>query len=710
MRPAASSPSCVYCGLPLPWTWRSPAAGAGPLYCCYGCRFAAAVTGQSGEQGEATLTLTRLGLAVFFTMNVMAFTMALWSRDLYGGEASPLEGLFRSLCLLFSLPVLWLLGGPLLANAWEGLCRGVLATDLLLVLGVATSYLLSVLSVLRDEGSAYFEVGCFVLVFVTLGRWLEATGKLRSCAALEALHRLLPDTVRLQTDAGEEVVPAERAVIGDIVRVLPGERLPCDGRLLERRATLDEQVVTGESVPVIREPGESVHAGTLSVDGEVRLQVSAPAGAGALSRLIELVRQARQSRGACERQADRLSALFLPLVILLALGATGYHSWHHGPEKGVLAGLSVLLIACPCALGLATPLTLWTALGQAARAQVLFRDSESLERLAGVRVVCLDKTGTLTTGTPVVERLAVADEAERAEVLRRAALLARASTHVHSRALLEFLGAPAGPVGETVRTLPGRGLVAELAVLGSLRLMEEEKLSLTGHLAEVVAAVTAEGLPLTCIGWGGRVRGVAVFREELRADAVPAIAALRQLHLDIHVLTGDHAGRAARLGQELGVPVRAGLLPEDKVEVLGALRRIHGPVAMVGDGINDAPALAHSDVGVALGCGTDVARDSARVCLLGNQLLRLVWSIAWARRTLRAARQNLVWSFGYNSLGIALACSGALNPIVAAVAMVGSSLIVVGNALRLARPWDQEGQGHPATVTGLVADGGGTMA
>jgi heavy metal translocating P-type ATPase len=684
-------PSCDYCGLPLPRSWWSGSA-TGPQFCCFGCRLAAEVTRSRGEEGAVNWTLTRLGLAVFFTFNVMVFTMALWTRDFYGPEgpeaiSESLRGLFRYASLLFSLPVLFLLAGPLLEEAWQALRHGRLSTDLLLIVGVVASFVYSAVSVFRDSGPVYFEVGCGVLVLVTLGRWLEATGKLKTTEAIEALQKLLPENVRRILNGEEHSIRLADIGIADCLRVLPGERIPCDGVVSRGTGAVDEQILTGESTPKLKHPEDRVLGGTLNLDGDLLLRVTATAQEGTLARLIELVRRAREAKGHYQRLADRWAAYFLPAVIVVALLAAAWHTVVRGSENGILVGLAVVLIACPCALGLATPMAIWAALGRAARAQVLFRNSEALERLASVRVCFFDKTGTITDGTPRVEEFAVEEPNERSDVLRFAGLMTAASTHVHSIAISRFIGDQFASLVE-VRVLPGVGLSAcglvpdATVFLGSLRLMAEHALMCRERLSKSLTRAQEQGLPLCCIGWQGRIRGVFVFREQLRPEAESALAALHGLGLDVAVLTGDHAASGAALGKKLGIGVHSGLLPEDKVAVIDRARK-RGPVAMVGDGINDAPALAHSDVGIALGCGTDVARDSAGVCLLGNDLQRLPWAVELARRTVRVIRENLFWAFVYNIGGIAVACTGMLNPVLAAFIMVLSSLLVVGNSMRM---------------------------
>jgi len=726
--------SCDYCGLPAPRSWfAAPDARADePVYCCYGCRFAAEVAGQKGERGEWNRVLARLGAAIFLTLNVVMFTMALWSQDLYeyegaaGGDsplAVSLDGLFRYLSLLLSLPVLWLLGEPLARGAWQSLRSGVPSTDPLLVFGVAASYVYSAVSTFRGQGQVYFEVGCVVLVMTTLGRWLEATGKLRATEALDALEKLLPSEARVLGEQGERRVSLDDLRPGDRMRVLAGERFAADGRIVRGRAAVDEQIFTGESRPAVKEPSDAVLSGTLDLDGELLVEVTAAASAGALKRLVAAVHEARQTKGAYGRLADRLSHYFLPVVAAIALASGAAHAFTRGFEPGVLAGLAVVLIACPCALGLATPLAVWTAIGRAAGCQVLFKHGEALERLAGIRTVAFDKTGTLTTGASRVASFATDESTPRDEILHTAAALAATSTHNFSAAIAEFVGPSAEthsvPVGNVVRgvhrtdnwgsnslhaerhrgralqelhetrTLPGRGLVAgapesESAVyLGSPRLMREAGLVVGDALQRSLSELEHDGRSVVCAGWGGCVRGVFGFEEALRPEAKEALDACKNLDLGVAVLSGDAAARVERMGQQLGLPIAGELLPEDKVAAIRRIRSEQGRVAMVGDGINDAPVLAAADVGIAMGCGADVSRQAADVCLLGDDLRRVAWSVGLSRATVSTIRQNLVWAFSYNVLGIALAASGRLNPVWAAAAMVVSSLLVIGNSLRL---------------------------
>ncbi|MDR3633322.1 MAG: heavy metal translocating P-type ATPase [Isosphaeraceae bacterium] len=704
---------CDHCQLPVPAPWWGRSRDAkveGPHYCCFGCQVAAAISLERGDRGAARAALTRLGLAVFFTMNVVAFTMALWTTDVYGVDetsrlAVAFSGLFRYVALVFAAPVLLLLGGPLIENAVRELRRGVLSTDILLASGVVAAFLFSVVSVVRGHGPIYFEVGCVVLVMVTLGRWLEATGKQRATDALERLEKLLPEQVRRVRDGREELVPLGELARGDALRVLPGERIPADGRVVCNLAFVDEQVLTGESQPVLKQPGDVVLGGTLDLDGDLTLEVTAAGASGTLARLIEMVRAARQLKGAYERIADRVSSWFVPAVTAVALATLLAHTLTGGLERGLMAALAVVLISCPCALGLATPLAVWTALGRAAAGQVLFRSGDALERLASVQAVRFDKTGTLTTGTPrVAEFRATGDERETALAL--ALGLASSSGHVLSRAIFEYADSP--DQQETlsdVRTHAGLGVSGAVGItgtrvfLGSARFMTDAGLRLTPELVHSAETAGAQGQSLSFVGWDGSVRGLFLFDEQTRPSAVVAVSRLRGMALDLAILTGDQAARGKALAKQFGLRVEAGLLPAGKVAAVQEAREQFGAVAMVGDGINDAPALAASDVGVALGCGTDLSRDSALVCLLGDDLERLPWAIDLARRTVRVIRGNLAWAFGYNIVGVFCAAFGWLNPALAALLMVGSSALVIVNSLRLGA----EGTGPADGVKGESA-------
>ena len=631
-------------------------------------------------------------------MNVMAFTVALWSHDVYpspdqGSElALSLRSLFHYLALLFSIPVLLLLGGPICCRVWTSLRQAMITTDLLIILGVVAAFVFSAISVIRGDGHTYFEVGCMVLIFVTLGRWLEERGRQQTTASLDALSKLLPDKVRLVRGDTNEMIPRRQASRGDHLRILAGERFAVDGRIISGVAEIDEQLVTGESGTIVKCQGDRVFSGTLNMNGDLNVLVTAAAGRETVSRMLDLVYQARATKGHHARLADQVATWFVPAVCLVAVTAGVVHGQWYGLDAGILTGLAVVLIACPCALGLATPLAVSTALGRAAREQVLFRSGQALEQLAAITAARFDKTGTLTSGSPNVTEFVTDSATDDHQVLRVAAALASASTHNFSAAIARELNdIRSRPQLVSTTTWPGKGVTARmtdgggLVALGSRALMQEIGCHAEPTVENRIRELLVEDTSLAYLGWDGRIRGVFQLREELRPEAKTALEACRRANIDVAVLTGDRKQRGEQIAEQLSVPVLAELLPAEKVEALEAARQKFGRVAMIGDGLNDAPALAAANVGVAMGCGADLSRDSANVCLLSNDLSRFAWTVLLARRTVAIIRQNLFWAFAYNTVGMGLAVTGRLNPIWAALAMALSSSVVVTNSLRLGR-------------------------
>lgn len=625
----------------------------------------------------------RLGIAVFCSMNVMVFTFFLWSQDgiAASGAAAVLSDVARYICLLFTLPVLLLLGGPLAEDAAAELWHRRPSLNLLLVVGSGAAFLYSLVSVLTNQGHIYFEVPCMVLVAVMLGRWLEATGKLKTTEALRALEQLLPATVRRTEGSSghgriEEEVPLAAVEAGDWLRILPGERIPVDGQICRGRAAIDEQLLTGESIPCEKGPGDLLHSGALNLDGELILEATARASGSTVQQMIDAVTAAIAGKGRFQRLAEQVAAWFLPLIIVVAAAAFGVHWYVQGLGPALLAGLAVVVIACPCALGLATPMALWAAFGAAIRHQVLIRDGDALARLAHARTVAFDKTGTLTTASEVA-----AFDAFDPQAAGVAVALAETNRHPLSQAIARWGDERAirPAITEEVRVIPGRGVQAVVPALGA-----------RAWLGSDIVETDSDNLPSPArqpgevvVGWRDEIFGRFYFREQLRAQAISVVAALRDANLRPLLLSGDQSQRVETIARELGMEWEAGLLPQAKLSRVQELGK-RGPVVMVGDGVNDAPAIAAADVGIALGCGADVSRWTASVCLLNDDLTRLPWLFDLARRTVRTIRWNLFWAFGYNALGIPLAAAGWLHPAVAAGAMALSSVLVVANSLQLA--------------------------
>jgi len=696
--PTTSRTLCDYCRLPVPRAWWSkstPLENNEPHYCCLGCRVAAQISTEQAPDQQSRALLTRLGIAIFLSMNVMVFTLALWSQDVYGFDlgdqaTAALTDIFRYISLLFSIPVLFLLGQPLVVNAIQSTRQGRPSTDLLISVGILSAFLYSVVTVFRGEGHLYFEVVCMVLVLVTLGRWIEAVGRQKANASLDQLEELIPAVV--QKVVGDSLIESDRNTIqpGDRIRVFPGERIPLDGEIIAGQADVDQQILTGESKPTSVDVGHHVYSGSLLLDRSLTLQVTAAPKEDTLARMLDIVQQARLKKGRYARLADRVATFFFPLVVITAVSTLIWHGTQIGWEFGLLSGLSVLLVSCPCALGLATPLAIWNAMSRATRAHVLFRHGAALEQLACVDTVCFDKTGTLTTGETQLVDLIPA-EGVPIQTLRQAAVsLAEHSSHPLCRAILSSDSLDALPrrAVSDVEQIPGKGLVArdaesdESLCLGNRRWMTEQAVTISSRFQSRVNQ-TADDSLLVYVAQDQMLLGAMLFAEELRPETERVLADLGKRGLSLEVLTGDREPRAASLAETLQIPVRGELLPDQKAEHVAKRQSGKYRVLMVGDGVNDAPALTTADVGLTLGCGTDLARDSAGICLLGNDLEVLPQLIDLSRNTMRTVRWNLFWAFGYNVGGIALAAAGQLNPVISAILMFGSSLFVITNSLRI---------------------------
>lgn len=680
---------CDFCELPI--THAATPDAEGHQYCCYGCRFAASIAATSGDEAQARWTMTKLGLAVFFSMNVMVCTLLLWSES--SGTADEISaawyGLFRYASFMFTLPVLLLLGPPIVDDARRDILAGKTSMSVLLIVGVASAMGYSVYSVLFG-GHVYCEVACAILLGVTFGKWLEANGKLQTTEALRGLSKLLPETVRVVRDQLEEIIPAAELRTGDGFRVLPGERIVADGRIQVGEAFVDEQAISGESMPVHKIANSLVFGGTLVIDGPLLVEATSLAGEGTIAKMIAAVKQGAESKSHYERLAERISRWFLPAVILIALMTFALHLQRGEMERGLLAAVAVLVIACPCSLGLATPMAMWAAIARAAEQGILIRSGDSLTQFAGVKTICFDKTGTLTTGQPEFLSVRLAERVAEAEVASLVKAVIADSSHplavaLKSWAALNQIPGATNKPALQIRHLPGRGLVARGDDLqADVYLGNRRWLEASGEDCSRLPAPD-DSASETLIAWNGQVRAQFLFSEELRPGIASAVNALTAEGLSLLMLTGDRESRAQRLATSLGMRYQAELLPEEKLVALKLVPPEQRPVAMVGDGINDAPALATAEVGISLASGTDIARNSAAICLLRNHLNSLPFLFRLAVRTRRTLHWNLTWALAYNVVGVALAAAGCLHPVIAAVAMGLSGLFVVLNSLALAR-------------------------
>ena len=600
--------------------------------------------------------------------------------------------------LALATPVQFWLGARFYRSAWGAMRAGVGNMDLLVALGTSAGYGLSVYLMLAhaEHGTPhlYFEASAVVITLVLLGKWLEARAKRQTTAAIRALNALRPETARVRRDGQDQELPIGQVRRDDLVVVHPGERMPVDGVVLEGASQVDESLITGESLPLDKHPGDKVTGGSVNAQGLLVVRTTATGAESTLARIVRLVESAQAHKAPIQRLVDRVSAVFVPIVIAIALvtllgWGLGTGNW----ETAILNAVAVLVIACPCALGLATPTAIMAGTGVAARHGILIKDAQALEIAHKVQVVAFDKTGTLTQGRPQLVAAHAAD-GDRAALLSASASIQAGSEHPLAQAVLDAARTESVALlpATQVRALPGRGMAAIIGGrdlrLGSTRLMEELGVDLTPS-AGLARDLQNQGRTVSWLAEAGVqpvLLGLLAFGDTVKPDARAAVAQLQRQGVRVVLLTGDNQGSASLVGQQVGIDeIRANLLPEDKARIVGELKAGGATVAMVGDGINDAPALAAADVGIAMSTGTDVAMHAAGVTLMRGDPGMVADAIDISRRTYAKIRQNLFWAFVYNLVGVPLAAFGWLNPMIAGAAMALSSVSVVTNALLLRR-------------------------
>jgi Cu+-exporting ATPase len=664
----------------------------------------------------------RVAVGAILTAPVLLATMG---ADLLGLPVP--EVLMRPwVQLVLITPVFLYTGRPIHAVGWRTLLHRTAEMNTLIAVGTTAAYAYSVLVTAAPrafppaEREVYFEAVGVILTLILLGRLLEARAKAGTGEAIRRLLGLRPRTARVVRDGVEREVPVEDVRVGDEIVVRPGERLPVDGEIVEGRSTLDESMVTGESIPVDRGPGDRVVGGTVNQTGSFRYRATAVGEETLLAQIVRMVREAQASKAPIERLADRVAGVFVPVVLLIAIGT--FVVWFVVPPPPALTlalvrAVSVLIIACPCALGLATPLSIMVGTGRGAEHGVLIRSAEALEAARAVRTVVLDKTGTVTTGRPVLTDVVPMGELPEPELLRQVASAERVSEHPLAAAIVEGARGRGARLADPAdfRSTTGMGVRAVVegrtVVVGRRAMLEEEGVDV-GPLDGPAARLEHEGRTAILAAVDGRPAGVLAVADEPRPEAAAVVAALRRRGLEVVLITGDNRRTAQAVAARVGITrALAEVLPQDKAREIRRLRAEGRSVAMVGDGINDAPALAEADVGIAIGSGTDVAIEAADVTLMSSDLRGVVTAVDLSRATMRNVEQNLFFAFVYNVLGIPVAAGAlvpllglALDPMIAAAAMALSSLSVVTNANRLRSfrgpelPEAEGAAGGPVTV------------
>jgi Cu+-exporting ATPase len=596
--------------------------------------------------------------------------------------------------LLLATPVQFVVGYRFYKGAYHALRGGGANMDVLVSIGTSAAYLYSVYNgfIAGDTMNLYFEASAVIITLIMLGKYLEAVAKGKTSEAIKKLMGLGAKTARVIRDGGEADIPVEDVVIGDIVVVRPGEKIPVDGEMVEGRSSVDESMLTGESIPVEKNPGDTVIGATINKTGSFKFRATKVGRDTVLSQIVKMVEEAQGSKAPIQKMADRISGVFVPVVMVIA-SVSLLLWWLAGKNlnAGIINAVAVLVIACPCALGLATPTSVMVGTGKGAENGILIKGGEYLQRAHQIDALILDKTGTITKGQPELTDVISIGGLQEEKVLRYAAITERGSEHPLGEAIVK--GARDRNIkltdAQSFEAVPGHGVMAEIdgntILLGNRRLMQREGIGLDKVEGEL-ERLESEGKTAMLMAVEGRLSGILAVADTVKESSDRAVKELKGMGIDIYMITGDNKTTAMAIAKQVGIEnVLAEVLPEHKAEEVMKLIKAGKVTGMVGDGINDAPALAAADVGFAIGTGTDVAMEAADITLMGGDLMGIVLAVRLSRATMRNIKQNLFWAFIYNAVGIPFAALGFLSPVIAGAAMAFSSVSVVTNALRLKR-------------------------
>ncbi len=623
------------------------------------------------------------GLRVFVAFGLVAVLMTF---TIVGISAYSLA------LFIVSTPVVWFAGWSIIAGAYKSLRNRAINMDVLVASGVLAGWTYGAINaffphVAAQEG--YLEISVGILAFVLLGKYIEESIRRRSAASIRKLLELQPTIARVVKDGNEVEVPVDEVQVDDVIVVKPGEKIPTDGIVISGYSSVDEKIITGESIPVEKNAGSEVIGATLNKTGLLRIRVSKVGEDTALSQIVRLVEEAQASSAPVQKFADRVVARFVPIVFSVAAVSFGYWYITSGFSTAFFALLAVLLIACPCALGIATPTAILAGVGKGAEYGVLLRSGEYVEKARKLKTIIFDKTGTLTKGEPSVTDVVPYGNYKEDDVLEFAAMAEKGSEHPLAEAIVNA-ALQTGfkiPDAESFEAIPGHGVQCicqnKRILLGNRKLMEKHKVPM-GMLEDDLQRLEAQGKTATVLAVNEKPAGIVAAMDTIKESAVEAIAKLKEMNLEVVMLTGDNERTANAIAKQLAIDrVIANVLPWEKVDVIKKLQGQGRTVAMVGDGINDAPALAQSDIGIAIGSGTDIAKETGGIVLIKDDLRDVALGVELSKRTMKKINSNLFWAFIYNTVMIPVAAIGLLNPIFAAGAMAISSLTVVSNSATL---------------------------
>ena len=680
---------CSHCLLPLgSYPTKRIVNGEDHAFCCYGCCLAYQVKHGSREEPEAAWLLVRLGIGGFLSMNIMLFSLLLYSGTFDVADSEMLPK-FYWLLGIFATPVLFILGGPFIRESWEGALQGRLNSATLISIGAISAYGYSMLMLFTGGKNIYFDTATMILVLFTLGRYLEASGRakaVRNVAPLLEAERQWATVI----ENGKEIRSSiSKMKVGMNVRIRPGERFPVDGIVLEGFSSADESILTGENRPVIKSEGDLVLAGSINQKGSLLIECGALGAATQWGLLCKSVREALSHPSSIQRLADNVASIFVPIVLAITILTIIYWQSQVPLDQALLNGLAVLVVACPCALGLAAPLATALGLGQYIQRGCIIRGGEVQETLAKIRRIAFDKTGTLTKGATRLIKIENND-ASQEEVLQRAAGLEQHSEHSLAQGIISVAKERKLIIKnpERVQAVAGSGVMGyiegELTAVGRSEWLIEQGLEMPSLFVKKLQNYESSGQTVVCVGWSGKIHGILLLDDMLLPEVPIMVETLKKLDMRTILLTGDLPAVASRIAKSAGVEEwKASMSPDEKCNFLEQWGGIEDPAIMVGDGLNDGPVLARAEVGIAVGSATDLARETADLVLPEKGLALLPWVILLSRAVHRTIITNLLWAFGYNIVAITLAVFGLLQPILAAGLMAGSSLLVVFNSLRL---------------------------
>lgn len=662
--------------------WSASTCAEERKFCCYGCSLAYRILGEQHGEGEAGWLLARLGLAAFLSMNVMLFSLVFYAGgfDDYPQTAQ----VTRALMVGLALPVFLILGGPFVQRALSECRAGTPGMATIIAIGSSAAFGFSLFAYLTGQDDLYLDTAVMILVVVTVGKFLEAQAKAQARSQLKHNLSLQPLAIRVLREGQTCEVSVTDLRVGDRMQLLPGDRIPVDGVATDGLAELDQSAVTGEAVPTLATVGHRVHSGSLLVSGHLTILVDGDAAHAVAWEMSQMIERAELSRMPIQRIADRLASKVVPLVLMLGAGGGVYWGLQRGTTQGISVALAVLLVSCPCALGLGGPLTAMVALSRAGTQGFILRSADVFERLASISVVCWDKTGTITSGRPHVRDVHCFNGVSQERLIALAGSLCRYSKHPFAQAIVACAsGTPALPVcqsdwviGKGARGKVMEGHIMTDVLVGNVSWMQERGLP-QAYLESFEQSQLAGSDSVYC-AIDRKLAGAFMIEDPRRQGVAEAVALLRTVGIRSVLLTGDREVRAKETAKAVGIPEAFGqLLPQDKINVIRALQSRGERVLMIGDGLNDAAALTQSDVGMAVSNAMDISKEQADVVLVNSQVQNISWLVVYSKQVYHTIKLNMTWALVYNVAGVSLALAGLLRPVIAATAMAMSSLIVV---------------------------------